>query len=78
MEPRIGELAEEIAVLDSSEQEELLEKVAALNFQHGLEALSQKYRTRLAAEGKMDQNADEVMVELERIRGEIATDGYRK
>jgi len=43
----------------------------------GLEALSQKYRERLAKEGKLDQRADEVMAELKQIREEVATHDYR-
>jgi hypothetical protein len=77
MSLRIDELAEKIATLDPSEQEILLEKVAELNFQRGLTALSQKYRERLAKEGKLDQKADEVMAELGRIREEVAADDYR-
>lgn len=78
MSIRIDELAEQIAALGPSEQEALLEKVASLNFQRGLEALSQKYQEQLAAKGKLDQKADEVMAELEQIREEIAASEYRK
>jgi len=55
----------------------LWEKVAELNFQRGLEALAQQYRTRLAAEGMLDQTADTVMAELKKLREEIAADDYR-
>lgn len=72
MSVRIDELAEQVASLGPSEQEELLEKVADLNFRHGLEALSRKYRKRLAAAGKLNQKADEVMAKLEHIRERIA------
>jgi hypothetical protein len=65
-------LAEEIATLDPFEQETLLRKVAELNFQRGLQALSQKYRERLAAQGKLEQTADEVMAGLAHIREAIA------
>jgi len=77
MSLNIDQLAEQIATLNRTEQEVLLEKVAELNFQRGLEALSQQYRERLAQEGKLDQNATEVMAELERIREEIALREYR-
>lgn len=77
MSLRIDELAERIANLDPSEQEALLEKVAELNFRRGLEALSQKYRERLAKEGKLDQKVEEVMAELKQIREEIAAHDYR-
>lgn len=75
---KIDELAEQIAVLDPSEQEKLLEKVAELNFKRGLKTLSQKYRRRLAAKGKLAQKADEVMAELKQIREKIAVDEYQK
>jgi hypothetical protein len=77
MSLRIEELAEKIAALDPSEQEILLERVAELNFQRGLEVLSQKDQERLAEKGELDQKADEVMAELEQIREEIAADDYR-
>ncbi len=76
MSSRIDKLAEKIAILEPSEQKELLEKIAELNYQHGLEDLSQKYRKRLAKEGKLNQNANEVMIELEKIREKIASDEY--
>jgi len=77
MSLRIDELAEKIATLDPTEQEILLEKVANLNFQRGLEVLSQKYRDRLAEQGKLDHKIDEVMAELKQIREEIAANDYR-
>jgi hypothetical protein len=73
----IDELATTIAALDPEEQEALWEKVAELNFQRGLETLSQKYRARLAAEGKLDQTADTVMAELKKLREDIAANDYR-
>ena len=78
MSLRIDELATKIAILDPAEQEALWEKVAALNFQRGLEALSQQYRARLAAEGTLDQTADTVMAELRKLREEIAANDYRR
>jgi len=77
MAPNIRKLAEQIATLELSEQEELLEKVADLNYQRGLKQLSQRYRERLSAAGQMDQKADEVMAELGRIREEIAAREYQ-
>jgi hypothetical protein len=76
MSLRIDELAEQIAALDPPDQEALLKRVAELNFQRGLAALSQKYRERLAREGKLEQTADEVMAELKRIREKIAASEY--
>jgi hypothetical protein len=54
-----------------------MEKVAELNFRRGLDTLSQKYRERLAQEGKLGQKANEVMAELKRVREEIAASDYR-
>lgn len=76
MSLNIDQLAEQIATLNSGEQEALLEKVAELNFQRGLKALSLQYRERLAQEGRLDQKAAEVMAELERVREDIATHEY--
>jgi hypothetical protein len=73
----IDESATKIATLDPAEQEVLWEKVAELNFQRGLEMLSQKYRARLAAEGKLDQTADTVMAELKKLREDIVANDYR-
>ncbi len=74
---RIDELAEQIISLDSSEQEMLLNRVAELNLQKGLKALSDKYRARLAQEGKLDQKADDILAELRRIREDIAASDYQ-
>jgi len=73
----IDELATKIASFDPVDQDALWEKVAALNVQRGLKNLSQKYRARLAAEGKLDQTADTVMAELKKLREEIAANDYR-
>lgn len=77
MTSRVDELAEQIATLDPSDQELLLQKVAELNFHRGLRALSQKYRARLTAMGKLNQTADEIMAELKQVREEIAASDYR-
>lgn len=77
MSPKIEELARQIVTLQPVEQEELLEKVADLNFQRGLETLSQRYRERLAAAGKLHQKTEEVMAELARIHEEIALREYQ-
>lgn len=77
MSLNIDELAEQIATLDRTEREALFEKVAELAFRRGLETLARQYRERLAYEGKLDQKADEVMAELERIREEVAAHDYR-
>ena len=77
MSVSINELAESIVALAPQEQEELIEKVAELNFQRGLSALSQKYRDRLAQEGKLQRPAAEILAELAKLREEIAAHDYR-
>ena len=77
MSVSINELAETIVALELAEQEALIEKVAELNFQRGLEALSRKYRERLAHEGKLHQPTTEVLTELDKLREEIAAHDYR-
>ncbi len=73
MSVSLNELAEQIVALEPTEQEALIERVAELNFQRGLAALSQRYRKRLAQEGQLDQSATEVLAELAKLREEIAT-----
>jgi hypothetical protein len=53
------------------------EKMRELQFQQELQALSQAYRSRLAKEGKLQQNAEEVMAALKQTREEIAANEYR-
>lgn len=72
----IDELAREITALDPSEQQALLEKVAQINLRKGLHDLSEKYRARLAREGRLNIPPDEVWAELHRIREEIAVHDY--
>jgi hypothetical protein len=73
----VDALATKIATLAPAKQESLWEKVAELNFQRGLKALSQTYRARLAAAGTLDQAAATVMAELTKLREEIAANDYR-
>jgi len=56
----------------------LSDKIRALQFQQELQALSQAYRARLSNEGKLEQNADEVMAALKQTREEIAAHEYRQ
>ncbi|MCI0438528.1 MAG: hypothetical protein L0177_05295 [Chloroflexi bacterium] len=74
--PTITELAETIESLDPEQQAELLKKVAELNFQRGLEALSRRYRERLAIEGALEQSAEEILSSLKEIREHIASNDY--
>lgn len=54
------------------------EKSKELQFQQELQALSQAYRARLAKEGKLQQNAEEVMTALKQTREEMAAHEYRQ
>ncbi len=74
----VSGLAKKIVALDSREQEALLEKVAELNFQRGLAALSRKYQERLAQERKLSQNAMEILTELRQMREDIAAHDYSR
>jgi len=57
--------------------ERFSEKIRDLQFQHELHTLSQAYRTRLSYDGKLEQNAEEVMAALKQTREEIAANEYR-
>jgi len=72
----IDDLANVITDLDSSEQQALLDKVAQLNFQKGLHDLADKYRARLARESQLEESSEQVMIELHRIREQIAENDY--
>jgi hypothetical protein len=72
----IDDLAREITSLDPSEQQALIDKVAQLNFQKGLRELAEKYRSRLASEGRLDVPLEQVWTELHLIRQEIAAHDY--
>ena len=76
MSSTLEELAKNVASLEPSDQEELLKIVAELNYQKGFEKLSEKFRNRLAQQGKLDQNADEILAELEQVRREIVTNDH--
>jgi hypothetical protein len=72
----IDELARTITELPPSEQQALLDRVAQLNFQKGLNDLAEKYRARLAHEGRLEIRAEQVWSELQRIREEVASREY--
>jgi hypothetical protein len=56
----------------------LSDKIREAQFQQELQALSQAYRARLSKEGKLEQNADEMMAEFKQTREEIAAHEYRQ
>ncbi len=72
----IDGLARTITELPPSEQQALLDRVAQLNFQKGLNDLAEKYRARRAREGRLDICAEQVWADLQRIREEVASRDY--
>jgi len=72
----IDDLANVITDLDPSEQQVLLDRVAQLNFQKGLHDLAEKVRARLAHEGALGAQPEQVWAELHRIREQIAEHDY--
>jgi hypothetical protein len=72
----VDELAKTITALPPEEQEALIDKLADLSFQKGFADLSDRYRARLAREGRLDMPAEEVWEELRRIRKEVAERAY--
>ena len=73
---KVEKLAEEITSLDEQEQNALWECVVELNFRRGLRDLSEQYRKRLKEQGELDHSVDEVLMDLKRIREEIARHDY--
>jgi hypothetical protein len=72
----IDQLAKVITELNPSEQQALLDKVAQLNFQKGLHDLAEKYRARLAREGKLNASLEQIWEELNHTRQKIAEHDY--
>jgi len=72
----VDELARAITLLEPSEQQALINKVAQLNFQKGLQELSEEYRQRLLAANQLNVPSDEIWSELQHIREKIADDDY--
>ena len=72
----IEDLATLITNLEPSQQQALLDKVAQMNFQKGLNDLAGKYRARLARENQLNSSPEQIWVQLHRIRKEIAEHDY--
>ena len=73
MTARVEELARQIASLKESDLKALLERVEELSFRHGLNALSDRYRERLKEQRELDEGTEEILLELQQIRQEIAS-----
>lgn len=72
----LEKLAKEIVALKEEDQRRLMEEVAKLNYQRGLQKLSRLYRDRLKKEGKLGQTAEEILKELRRSRKRVADCKY--
>jgi hypothetical protein len=76
MTARVEELAQQIASLDESDLQVLLERVGDLSFRQELRAISDRYRKRFKEQGILDESTDEILRNLKRIREEIASREY--
>ena len=76
MTARVEELAEQIASLEESDLQALLERVEELSFHRGIDALSDRYRKRLEQQGKLNEGAETILLKLKQIRQEIASREY--
>jgi len=72
----IERLAQELACLSLNEQRQAQQRAVQLRYQQGLARLSSMLRTRLAAEGKQVQSAEEIWRDLRNMRESIANELY--
>ena len=76
MTERVEKLAQQIASLDESDLQALLERVGELSFRRGMNALSDRYRRRLREQRKLNEAAEKILMRLKQIRQEIASREY--
>ena len=76
MPERVEELDQQIASLEESDLQALLERVEQLSFRRGIDALSERYRKRLERQGKLNEGAETILLKLKQIRQEIASREY--
>lgn len=76
MTERVEELAQQIASLEESDLQAVLERVEQLSFRRGIDALSERYRKRLDRQGKLNEGAETILLKLKQIRQEIASREY--
>ncbi|MEW6324477.1 MAG: hypothetical protein AB1515_03720 [Nitrospirota bacterium] len=76
MASKIEELAAQIATLDEAQQRAILDRVAELNYRHGLTTLSEQYRERLRRSNELNRSVDEILAKLKQTREEIAARDY--
>jgi hypothetical protein len=76
MTERVEKLARQIASLEESDLQALLERVEELSFRHDINALSDRYRKRLKEQGEFDNGAEKILIKLKQIRQEIVSREY--
>ncbi|HEY2990820.1 MAG TPA: hypothetical protein VGL11_24120 [Candidatus Binatia bacterium] len=76
MTERVEKLAQQIASLEESDLQALLERVEELSFRHDINALSDRYRKRLKEQGEVDNGAEKILIKLKQIRQEIVSREY--
>jgi hypothetical protein len=76
MTERVEELAQQIASLEESDLQALLERVEELSVRRGINALSDQYRKRLGRQAKLNEGAETILLKLKQIRQEIASREY--
>jgi argininosuccinate lyase len=77
MTKRVEELARQIASLEESDLQTLLDRVEELSLHHNIESLSDQYRKRLAQQGELhEEEAEKILLKLKQIRQEIASREY--
>jgi phage-related tail protein len=76
MTEQIEKLAQQIASLEESDLQALLERIKELGFRHEINALSERYRKRLKDQVEIDEGAEKILAKLKEIRQEIASREY--
>ena len=76
MTTRVEGFAKQIASVDESELQALLERVEELSLRRGLRAMSDRYRRHLKKQGEVNEGAEGILKRLKRIREEIASREY--
>ena len=76
MTARVEELAQQIASLEEPDLQALLDRIEELSSRRGINALSDRYRNRLEGQGKLNEEAETILLKLKQIRQEIASREY--
>lgn len=76
MTAKVEELARQIESLEESDLQALLQRVEELSFRHGIDALCDRYRKRLKDQAELNEDTEEILTKLKKIRQEIASREY--